>query len=498
MSSTTLARRARGLAVAFIAAVAAVRAGTASAGAAEATAEKPVVEKLLDIMLQQHSITPAQYDELLAQAKREQVAAVERAAEAASAAETAPAAPSPEDWHFAWNNGFGLERADGAYKLRLGGRIQVDGAVVSESDGLNEDLRALGGDGQGNGVEFRRARFFVDATVYERLLFKAQYDFAGGQAAFKDVYVGLKGLGPVGTVLVGQMKEPFVLDEQASSNNITFMERAPNSAFYPDRNVGLMALNNELDKRMFWQAGIFRDSDDFGDAFSSSGRTDWDLGGRVTGLPVWSDDGSRFVHLGAGYLHRFRGDTIRFRARPDSRLADFFADTRSDFDDDLDLNAAGADLVDLEFVWVHGPVSVLSEYTHAFVDGDDGQSNVDFLAANAQLSYFLTGEHKAYEPEWGRLGRVRPKQNFDPAHGHWGAWEIAARFDYLDLDDRDVHGGRLWDVTAGLNWYLFPNARIMFNYVHADLSKREAIVDASTLHVSGSADIAQTRLMVDF
>jgi len=496
MSSINLARSARGLAAASVAAVAAALAGAASADAidaAEASGEKPVVERLLDIMLQQKSITPAQYDELLAQAKREQGAAT-----AAAAAETPPVSAGPEDWDFKWNNGFGLERADGAYKLKFGGRVQLDGAVVSETDGLNEDLREIGGEGQGNGVEFRRARLFFEGTVYERLLFKAQYDFAGGESAFKDVYLGLKGLGPVGTVIAGQFKEPFLLDEQTSSNYITFMERGLNSAFFPDRNVGLMGMNNALGKRMLWQVAVFRDTDDFGDAFSSSGRTDWDLAGRVTGLPLWSDDGSRFVHLGAGYVHRFRGDSVRFRSRPSSHLADYFADTRSDYDDDLDISASGADLLNLEAAWVHGPFSALSEYTHAFVDGDDGQSKVDFFGGNAQVSYFLTGEHKVYEPEWGRFGRVKPKANFDPADGGWGAWELAARFSYLDLDDRDVRGGRLWDVTAGLNWYLFPNARIMLNYVHADVSKREALVDASTFDVTGSGDIVQTRLQVDF
>jgi phosphate-selective porin OprO/OprP len=499
MSSFTLARRTRGIAAASVAAFAAVLGGAASAdptGAAEASGEKPVVEKLLDIMLLQKSITPAQYDELLAQAQREQSAAAERAAEVAAAAETPPVSAGPESWSTKWDNGIKLERADGAYKLRFGGRIQLDGAVISETDGLNEDLKDLGGNGQGNGVEFRRARLYFEGTLHERLLFKAQYDFAGGESAFKDVYVGLKDLGPVGTVQVGQFKEPFLLDEMTSDDYITMMERPLNDAFFPDRNVGVMGLNTLADKRVSWQLGAFRDTDDFGDAFSSFNDTNWDIAGRVTGLPYWKEDGSQLVHLGFDYLHRFRGSTLSYSQRPEAHLADRFVNTGS-------FDASDSDVFNVELAWVQGPFSLQSEYSHALANGDDGQSNVDFWAAYGQLSYFLTGEHKVYEPDHGRFGRIKPNKNFNPGEGGWGAFEVATRFSYLDLNDRNIRGGELWDAQAGINWYLFPNARIMLNYIHANLSGRQdsyedALGADVPINVTGRGDIVQTRFQVDF
>lgn len=493
MRSQVLSDGLRRIAAASFFAAGVALAGTAAAdevGGAEAGAAAPaggtVVERLLDIMLQQKSITKSQYDELLDQARREEAAAAARIAEAA---ETAPVSEGPPQWDFKWDNGFNLQRADGAFKLKFGGRVQADGAIISESEGLSDDLRDLGGEGQGNGVEFRRARIFFEGTVYEKLFFRAQYDFAEGEPAFKDVYLGLKGLGPVGRVQVGQFKEPFFLDEQTSSNYITFMERPLNNAFFPDRNVGVMAMNNAAEKRFLWQLGVFRDTDDFGDAFSSFNKTDWDTALRLTGLPLWSDDGSRFLHLGAAYVHRFRGENERYRQRPEAHLADRFVDTGT-------LTARGTNVFGAELAWVHGPLSVQSEYTHSLVDGNEGQGNVDFWGAYGQVSYFLTGEHRVYEPEYGRFGRVKPKANFNPAEGGWGAWEVAARYSYLDLDDSNVRGGKLSDVTAGINWHLFPNARIMLNYVHADVSGREAAAPA--FNVGGDADIVQTRFQVDF
>src|SRR5262249_33482830 len=206
----------------------------------------------------------------------------------------------------------------GGFKLRFGGKTQLDGALIWESNALNEDLRALGGNGQGDGVEFRRARIFFEGTVYEQLFFKAQYDFSSGTPQFKDVYMGLSGLGPVGSVQVGQFKEPFYLDEMTGDDYIPFMERATPNVFFPDRQVGTMARNTAFDKHMQWQAAIFREANNFGQAFSRFSKTDWDLAGRLTGTPYYEEDGAHMLHLGLGYIHRFVGQQIRFRQKPES------------------------------------------------------------------------------------------------------------------------------------------------------------------------------------
>ncbi len=327
MRSLTLTRSGRSRAAASRFALASLVLALAAAASADPTAGsrtgldgaegRPVVERLLDILLQQKSITQGQYDELLAQARREQAGVAAPTAGVAKTAETAPVAAGPGDWSFDWNNGFNLQRADGAFKLRFGGRVQLDGAVISETDGLSDDLRALGGNGQGDGVEFRRARIFFEGTLYERLFFKAQYDFADGEPEFRDVYMGLRGLGPVGSLQVGQFKEPFNLDEQTSDDYITFMERATPDAFFPGRQVGVMAMNTLAEKRMLWQLGTFRVVDDFGSGFSSFSGTDWDVAARFTGLPLWADEGSRLLHLGLGYIHRFRGDIVQTRFQID-------------------------------------------------------------------------------------------------------------------------------------------------------------------------------------
>lgn len=48
-----------------------------------------------------------------------------------------------------------------------------------------------------------------------------------------------------------------------------------------------------------------------------------------------------------------------------------------------------------------------------------------------------------------------------------GAWEVAARFSWLDLTDNGVKGGQIQDYTGGVHWYWDPYTKMVFNYVHA-------------------------------
>ena len=88
-----------------------------------------------------------------------------------------------------------------------------------------------------------------------------------------------------------------------------------------------------------------------------------------------------------------------------------------------------------------------------------------------QLFYFLTGEHENYNRKTGVFDRVTPAENSclvqtpcGPAWGR-GAWQIGARYDYLDLNNQGIDGGMLHNLTAGLNWFLNPNMKLQFNYI---------------------------------
>jgi phosphate-selective porin OprO/OprP len=80
-------------------------------------------------------------------------------------------------------------------------------------------------------------------------------------------------------------------------------------------------------------------------------------------------------------------------------------------------------------------------------------------------SYVLTGENASD-------AGVRPKNNFDFGHGHWGAFQVAMRYHAISVDEAAIQLGlatagssreaKAW--TAGLNWYLNPYLRYVLNF----------------------------------
>jgi phosphate-selective porin OprO/OprP len=130
---------------------------------------------------------------------------------------------------------------------------------------------------------------------------------------------------------------------------------------------------------------------------------------------------------------------------------------------------------------VYGPFSVQSELMYNKINGINGQRDVDLYGAYVYASYFLTGENRVYSRTSGAFKRVKPFTNFfcvRTSDGYiqsgWGAWELAARYSYLDFSDaygidaqNDDLAGLLNDFTLGVNWYWNPHMRMMLNYVHA-------------------------------
>ena len=89
----------------------------------------------------------------------------------------------------------------------------------------------------------------------------------------------------------------------------------------------------------------------------------------------------------------------------------------------------------------------------------------------AEVSWVLTGESRGWSTANGAFTNPRPRVNFSPNGHGWGAWELAARYSDLDLNDNQgvlgtalpaggVRGGEQRISTLGLNWY--PNSVLKF------------------------------------
>jgi len=386
--------------------------------------------------------------------------------------------------------------ADGRPSFILSGQVQADQVYF----GQDPVSRNAVGDLQ-DGAQFRRLRIGGRGTFMDVFEYSLGVDFAlANQPSFLDNYIEWKQLPWLQNVRVGHYFEPFSLERVTQNRNNTFMERSLVDTFAPARNMGAMAYGVTEDELATWAIGTFRtNSDNTGNDSFDSGQA---LTMRGTWLPFWDEasDGRSYLHLGAAYSYRdaFQNQ-VRFRNTPEIRkqqppdvlgpvkvppsnyqngvpspFAPIFVDTGNIKDVDH------FQLFDPEFALIMGPLSLQSEYAFAAVHRT-GRPDLFFNGYMAQVSYFLTGEHRPYDRKLGIHSRVKPFEDFfrvrtksQGIQTGLGAWEVAARYSNIVLNDKDIQGNNLTDFTIGLNWYLNPYTRWKFNYIRAFLEDKRA------------------------
>ncbi len=79
-----------------------------------------------------------------------------------------------------------------------------------------------------------------------------------------------------------------------------------------------------------------------------------------------------------------------------------------------------------------------------------------------------------------------------------GAWEVASRWSYVDLNDGLVQGGRVQNLTQGVNWYLNPYCKWVFNYIHSWSDGRDFFPTPTNNLISSQTDAFATRVQLDF
>ena len=366
-----------------------------------------------------------------------------------------------QDFNSIWNNGFKTTSSDGDFKLKFGGRIMFDYAFWNTNvNGTDESF---------SGSEFRRVRLFNSGQVYKNVKFKIQFDFSGEEVSFKDIYMEITKVPFLGNIKVGHFKEPFRLEALTSSKYITFMERGLPMAFSAERNVGLMLHNSFIDNKLSIQAGIFQNG-----LSTEEQNGNRNITSRISYLPINNND--QLLHLGIGFSNRKNFDnTYSVSARPENHMGNRLISA-------VIGDVEQTNLIGTEMAWIMGPLSFQGEYIMNTVDADQ---TYNFTSYYGQISYFLTGEKRKYKNSLAGFDRVSPGKNL--GNEGMGALELAARYSSMDLSE--ANGGILNDITLGLNWYLNPSTRIMFNYVMgvADLNSED--INENTF---------QMRMQIDF
>lgn len=435
------------------------------------------------------------------------------------------------------DDGIELKTKDGNFKVALNGRMQVDSQVNVTNDvipgcsSISSSDKTCTTNQLGDGVGIRRARLGIEGTFFHDFDYKFEYDFTRGNgtigAGVTDAYLRWN-MDNAFSVKLGSFKEPFSLEEATSNRFLTFIERNMIvNTFVDNPNTYKVGIGANYVQPL-WQAGLSFQTEPVGanpsnstssassintnggsNRNNGSGDTGWEVNGRVSGMP-WMEDKNKFLHIGAS--GSYVDVNNNFATKPDDNGVNqpvnfggfsFVSALNNNVDRTNILNtgnltkADGSRIVDhftrfgAETAFVYGPWSAQAEYIQTNISGHGYNGNT-LDGYYGYVSYFLTGESRAYKSKTGAWDRIKPMRNFD-MKGGWGAWEVAAGYDYIDLNDDVIKGGRASTAKFGLNWYPNSHFRLMGNFIHVlDLNSGQRGFNNADL------DLFEMRGQVDF
>lgn len=384
-------------------------------------------------------------------------------------AKAEPAKPVPE---VTWDGAPEIASEDG-WSFKPRGRLQVDAAGVDAPSGI------AASDSLGFGTELRRAFLGVDGTIPGGFGYRVEADFAGSDVELTDVYLTYEPVKDL-TLTVGHQKPFWGLEEMTSDLFSSFMERAAfNSAFGFERRVGVSAAY--AGKKFVVQGGVFSDN---ADDLNNDENNSYSFDGRVVFMPRI---GEGQLHVGASvHLRDFNDEssTTRYRARP------FVHTTDTRLVDTGSITATGENSFGAELAYINGRFHAAAE-SHWITALRPGLSNPTFNGGYAEVGYLLTDDKRGYKG--GVFDRIRPSNPV--SKGGIGAIQLNARYDWLDLNDRGIIGGRQQVAGVSAVWAPVDHVRFIVNYGHLWIKDSPVPAGEDTNY---QADAMGVRAQVDF
>jgi len=401
---------------------------------------------------------------------------------------------------------------EGAAEVR--NRSDSRGGSLSEIDGFKDAA---------NSWVARRIRPTLQGTLYGKYDFRFTPEFAGGGASIVDAYIDAR-LKPYAKVRVGKYK-PFVgLERLQGGGDIKFIERSyVSNDILPNRDQGISLYGDVFGDKLNYAFGLNNGVVDGGNApttVENDGGIEYTA--RLFTTP-FKDDVNALSGLGFGIAATYTDYTAEKNLNfTDTTAADgtrnglpayvtnaqqvFFRYSPAVIADGKRVR------VSPQAYYYYGSFGLLAEYAIESQDvslasgsspAAGGTGATALATAQTTIlngskkklthdawqiagTYLLTGEDSSFKS-------VKPKADFDLDKGTWGAWELALRYSQIDLDsdtfkapngsgyaaqtgadatptlaqsyaDPTLSAKKAKSWTAGVNWYLTQNTKIVLNY----------------------------------
>ena len=476
---------------------------------------------------------------------QKQVQEAKAAASAAqAAAQSGGGGKSDLDLKVKWKGAPELSSGDGKFKIKLRGRLETD------YDHIDQDTRITSFPDV-SGTELRRARLGVEGILFYDWKYLVEADFANDSVRMKDAYLQYQGFKIADQPVLfraGNFKTPNTFEDETSDRFVDTMERTSFiNAWDIERQIGFMtayyAPHVNLAAGIFGQR--FPSTADAPLFPGFTGNEDVTFAGRAGVAPINREVNGvpQVLHFGASVRTRTAGnDQPFFIYGPNARGADLHLANAP-----VVTGRIGQEdtFWGVEGVALWGPFSLQGEYAQLKVNLPNGQfirsnppgskpagllntalnpfigvPDPDFNGWYIEGSWFFGG-HKTYENEatWGRPVVDHPMFH---GSGGWGAVQLVGKYDVLDMSDTVFNNaggcrntqlypglsasaagappaviapsvalcGEMKTWIVGLNWWMNPYMRLMFNYAESNLgSYPNTVITASNTRVPKGTSI---------
>lgn len=416
----------------------------------------------------------AQLDEAKAKAAAAETAAASAIQATQPATDSATAAPAAAaTTEIAWKGAPELSSSSGwSFKPRA--RMQFDAGYLGAPEGIADKSA-------GFGSELRRAYLGFDGKMPGGFGYRAEIDVAQSAVEVTDLYLTYNPSKAL-TLTVGQHKPFWGLEELTSDLFTSFTERAAiDNAFGNERRLGASVAYAKGD--VLVQGGVF--TDNVAD-LNNDGDNSLSLDGRVVFMPKLL--GGQ-LHLGGSvHYHDLNNSaaSLRYRVRPFIHTPDIrFIDTGN-------IPATSETGYALEGAWIGGRFHAAAETRWQTVNRVSGP-NPTFFGGYGEAGFFVTkGDTRGYKG--GTFDRTVPARPI--GKGGIGAVELNLRYDYLDLNDAGIVGGKQAAYQGSVVWS--PTAYTRFIAEYARIRYTDAAIPAAGGDTSYGVDVLGTRAQIDF
>ncbi len=362
-------------------------------------------------------------------------------------------------------DGFSIKAQDDSYKLKLSGYAQADARFFSTN---KKDGTAAPAASPQDTFTDRTVRLVFSGTVANDFDFYIAPEFGSTAIALPDGYLDWR-IDPAFKVRGGKFKAPFAYERLQSTPGATFAEPGLAESLAPNRDIGFQVsgdvLNNSLNYALALTNGVV---DAGGSTSTADTNNDKEFNARVFAQPF--KNSNTLALRGFGF-----GSAFTYGHREDTSLASYKTAGQTEY---FKLSGTSQDGPQLRYApqvtYYYHSLGVYGEYIDSQEKLTKGTKRQDIRNQGweAAASWVLTGEDASYTG-------IVPLRPFAPKDGAWGAFELAGRYSAIDFDNNifdtsltsnsitsSPTAAHAW--TAGLNWYLNRNTKLVFNWERTD------------------------------